>query len=185
MIKPLPKTIYQCSSCKGVSIKFYGQCPFCKNWNTLEPQTVYKKVNPIKKVSDKRKAKIVKLQGEPSELDKWFEDRAVEARKHPFCENCGDNVSYCLNHSDTKIKRSVHGHICPKKTFKSIMCHKDNHVLLCGVFSNNQCHAEADSTQENLRQMPVFKIMCERVKLFRDLITEKKTHTLPFEFMLP
>ena len=30
------KTVYTCTACGGTSPKWLGQCPHCREWNTLE-----------------------------------------------------------------------------------------------------------------------------------------------------
>ena len=40
---PKPKTIFVCSACGYESPRWYGKCPSCESWNTLEetaPQAV-------------------------------------------------------------------------------------------------------------------------------------------------
>lgn len=34
------KTVYRCSNCQRESLKWAGQCPQCKSWNTLEEVAV-------------------------------------------------------------------------------------------------------------------------------------------------
>ena len=36
MAKSAKKTMYVCSECGYDSSKWYGQCPSCKQWNTME-----------------------------------------------------------------------------------------------------------------------------------------------------
>lgn len=43
------KEVYICSNCKAESLQWKGQCPNCKEWNTLEPATVKKTNSPHKK----------------------------------------------------------------------------------------------------------------------------------------
>ena len=40
-----PKTIYTCRECGGTSPRWLGQCPHCKEWNTLD-ETVAEPTGP-------------------------------------------------------------------------------------------------------------------------------------------
>jgi hypothetical protein len=57
------------------------------------------------------------------------------------------------------------------------MCNNLNVLYLCGIFSNNQCHANYDNfPQEKVRQMKIFpktQLMFEELKNY---ITEKITY---------
>ena len=37
------KEAYRCTACGKQSLRWQGQCPSCKEWNTLEPMTVTRK----------------------------------------------------------------------------------------------------------------------------------------------
>lgn len=54
------KETYICSNCKAESLQWKGQCPNCKEWNTLEAVTVKKTNSPYKKTI--KANKVIALQ---------------------------------------------------------------------------------------------------------------------------
>ncbi len=53
------KETYICSNCKAESPQWKGQCPNCKEWNTLELATVKKTNSFIKKAIKSNKAIVL------------------------------------------------------------------------------------------------------------------------------
>ncbi len=64
------KTIYICSSCGASSPQWMGQCPKCRQWNTLEEEVTSSL--PIPAVSGMQTPKVMRLQD------------ATEDERHPF-----------------------------------------------------------------------------------------------------
>ncbi|MBQ6936582.1 MAG: AAA family ATPase, partial [Clostridia bacterium] len=45
------KSIYICTNCGYESAKWYGKCPSCNEWGTLDEETIIKETKTTKKVS--------------------------------------------------------------------------------------------------------------------------------------
>lgn len=56
------KTVYACSSCGGQSIQWRGQCPHCREWNTLEPVRAASKKAAMGAMAHSRAAAPVSLE---------------------------------------------------------------------------------------------------------------------------
>jgi len=55
------KTVFFCKECGYESPKWVGQCPGCKEWNTMVEEVVSKKAAPVRLSSPTTKAKVSKL----------------------------------------------------------------------------------------------------------------------------
>lgn len=111
----------------------------------------------IKKYSEKRKL-------ERACLPEFFK-KHIEIAKSKFCEECGNRLSGHV---------SEIAHVIPKQYFKSVMCLDINVLYLCGMFSDNQCHANYDNfPQEKVKEMNIFPKVQKIFKELQELITEK------------
>jgi hypothetical protein len=111
-------------------------------------------------------------------LNNWFQYQHQHAGDW-LCENCGAP----LDHFDEKVRRSHHAHILPKKIFKSVADHPNNHLLLGGMFSPCGCHYAFDASWERASRMHVFQIAKDKFLLFRHLLTEKERRLVPDIFL--
>lgn len=109
-----------------------------------------------------------------SELQKYYSFHIVESPVF-FCENCGDAVS--LSNFDFAVSHQAH--IIPKSIFKSVASILDNHLVLCGKGTANQCHAEYDSNWEKASRMPVMQLAIVRFTTFMHLIDANERRHLP------
>lgn len=103
-------------------------------------------------------------------LTEFFIRHVEKIRKEKLCcANCGD-----------KLKGDVSevAHRLPKSTFKSIQCDDDNVVYLCGMYSNNMCHALYDGTNEQLQSLNVFAEEKLKVEELLEKVTEKYNYKL-------
>lgn len=162
------KTKFTCSSCGKVHTQWFGKCNCCGSWNTIVESEVTPKKYSIPKVSEKKKLKDSLPSG--AELENWFEMQKKKALLNPFCENCGTNILHQLESEEQWVWKSSHAHIFPKKTFKSIMTHEDNHLLLCRL-----CHGQFDSSWTNASKMKVWEIAKVRAQKLLPSITESIT----------
>lgn len=161
------KVKFTCIICDRVHTQWFGKC-HCGAWNTIVKSEVTPKKYSIPKVSEKKKLKDLLHKGD--ELDNWFEKQHKLALLNPFCENCGTNILHQLNSEEQWVWKSSHAHIFPKKTFKSINIHKDNHLLLCRL-----CHGQFDSSWVNASKMKVWSIAKDRAQKLLPYITESIT----------
>lgn len=162
------KTKFTCSGCGKVHTQWFGKCNCCGSWNTIVESEVTPKKYSIPKVSEKKKLKDSLPSG--AELENWFEKQKKKALLNPFCENCGTNILHQLESEEQWVWKSSHAHIFPKKTFKSIMTHEDNHLLLCRL-----CHGQFDSSWTNASKMKVWAIAKYRAQKLLSSITESIT----------
>ena len=149
------KTKFTCSSCGKIHTQWFGKCNCCGSWNTIVESEVAPKKYSIPKVSEKKKLKDSLPSG--AELENW-------------CENCDTNILHQLESEEQWVWKSSHAHIFPKKTFKSIMTHEDNHLLLCRL-----CHGQFDSSWTNASKMNVWSIAKSRAQKLLPFITESIT----------
>lgn len=115
----------------------------------------------IKKYSQKA---LEKRKLERACLPEFFQ-RHIEIAKSKCCEECNQKLSGHV---------SEIAHVIPKQYFKSVMCSNLNILYLCGMFSNNQCHANYDNfPQEKVKKMNIFPKVQKIFKELEQLITEK------------
>lgn len=57
-----PKTVYVCSACGNVSVKWQGRCPDCGGWDTYVEQIQSPAAQPMIKTAPGRRVQAVKLQ---------------------------------------------------------------------------------------------------------------------------
>lgn len=127
--------MYVCK-CGYKSVKHMGQCPMCKEWNTLIEQVEVKKAYRIPKISAKRKREIEASKGN-NELDLWFAARREDMTG--FCKcGCGAKSS----RGDDKFYKFSICHILPKSRFKSVATHPLNFIEL--AFWGG-CHSNMDN----------------------------------------
>ena len=111
----------------------------------------------INKYSEKRKL-------ERACLPEFFQ-KHIEIAKSKFCEECGSK----LKGNVTEI-----AHVIPKQYFKSVMCLDLNILYLCGLYSDNNCHANYDNfPQEKVKEMNIFPKVQKIFKELQESITEK------------
>ena len=125
-----------------------------------------KKKTRIKKVSDKRAAKLKeqKESGSDKSLDEWFN----EIEKKHFTIN-GGSCMECGLWIPPQYARHATAHLLPKKLFKSVATHELNYLILgagCG------CHNKTHRV-DTFVQMKVFPEAARRIKILVPL--------LPFE----
>jgi len=161
------KTKFTCTKCERVHTQWFGRC-HCGAWNTIVESEVAIKKYSIPKVSEKKKLRDSLPSG--ADLEIWFEMQKNRAKLNPTCENCGTNIAYQLGSENAWIWKSSHAHIFPKKTFKSIMTHEDNHLLLCRI-----CHGQFDSSWQNASKMKVWEIAKIRAEKLLPYIKESIT----------
>jgi len=179
MIATKTKYKFTCTSCGKPHVKESVFCPNCQSYNTIISEEVKPKRNFISPISKKKQQALLESKGEANPLDIWFGERRKEALENAVCENCGASVFWWLESEDNKVRRSVHGHIIPKSKFPSCATHPLNHVLLCGVGSQNCCHQSFDSTHDIQTRMVVFPLAKERFNKFKHLITESTSRLNP------
>ena len=64
------KTYFVCTNCGAQTTKWYGRCPECGEWNTLQEETVQSKPSVSKKASAKAgSARTVSLDEVTSDSD--------------------------------------------------------------------------------------------------------------------
>ncbi|NNE56238.1 MAG: DNA repair protein RadA, partial [Flavobacteriales bacterium] len=63
------KTVFFCSSCGNESVKWLGQCPSCKEWNTLQEEVIQKGPPAAQRVKDNQKHAPTPLQSIPLQTD--------------------------------------------------------------------------------------------------------------------
>lgn len=176
------KIEYECS-CGKKYPKWQGKCDACGKWNSLEEKIIPSKIYRLPKVSLKRKEQNKQPDIEKGLLDKWFDERIAEAKKQPYCENCGASLLYQLNSSNVATRRSVVAHILPKRKvggFPSVATHPLNRWFACGIGSLNLCHSTYDSSWEKAVKMPVWDEVIARFELFKSEVTES-TYKIPKE----
>lgn len=103
---------------------------------------------------------------------KEFFERHIQRAKGSYCENCGRKL---MGHA------SEIAHIFEKSFFKSVSKNDNNVLYLCGMWSENQCHAIFDSTLTAMSQMKCFSKALEKYKIIRNEIKEKNKKFYLFE----
>lgn len=130
-----------------------------------------KKPYSIKKISDKRAAKIKeqRLAGTDSEMDLFF--KSMRKTMKGRCLFCGADT---LKKDDDKFHFSL-AHLLPKATFKSIATHPSNIIELC--FYNNSCHTNFDAgmiTWEFIKDSKEWEIIKEQLLEILPLVAEEE-----------
>lgn len=102
----------------------------------------------------------------PSGLPEFFERHTKAIKDNQIkCEECGCNLRGAVDEV---------AHILPKQYFKSIKTEDSNVLYLCGMFSENNCHAKYDNgSNEAVKNMKIFQKVSERFEELQELITEK------------
>lgn len=99
-----------------------------------------------------------------TELEKWFAyQMAVNEKK---CQNCGMS----LNSLREREWRGSQHHILEKSIFKSVMYHKNNHLVL-GYYC---CHPVWHQNMESAKKMKVFEIARLKVQALLPLLTSSE-----------
>lgn len=146
-----------CKSCGNERFIFSkGRCEFCAKKEDAKP---------IKRITEKAKDK---RREERKDFPAFFEMAAVEVRRNPFCQNCGQPIKASLSpHWNT-------AHILNKSTYKSVSTHPENFVILCSSKDNtgNDCHKYFDDHILARIHMNVFKIAKQKFEKFKDQVLE-------------
>lgn len=77
------------------------------------------------------------------------------------CEETGEGINFNIQKAidgdafNLLIEKSWCAHILPKRNFPTVATDKDNCIILSGMYSKNQSHAEFDSTWEKASKMKV------------------------------
>ncbi len=135
-----------------------------------------KKSYQIKKVSDRRAAKIKEQQqsGTDSEMDLFF--KSMRKSMTGKCLFCGADT---MKKDNDKFHFSL-AHLLPKSSFKSIATHPSNIIELC--FYNNSCHTNFDSgkiTWEFIRDSKEWDVIKEQLFEILPLVApEEQKHKL-------
>lgn len=153
MIKSRKKKCVECGEEKKIFSK--GRCQKCASQNkTL-------KTSPLKKSSTTKKATEGKKELQEKRKE-YFEYHINNIKINNIsCEECGDS----LNGDISEV-----AHIISKSKNPETEHLKENILYLCGVNSNNQCHAKFDQSSESRKRMKVFLKAVEQVKAFEDKI---------------
>lgn len=98
-----------------------------------------------------------------------FFQKMCEIARVSVCEECGTR----LRGDSTEVAHIV------KKTSDGgnpeVGTESDNIIFLCGVYSENQCHAKFDSSLVVREKMKVFPLILEKFILFQDKIKNWNT----------
>jgi hypothetical protein len=161
------------SKIKNKDSEHFGKscCPLhAKQLNKYtENKTVLKK-SPIKS-SNKPIKKFTKKGMEKRKADRegygdfFIKHIQIVINEKKVCENCGDKLR------GTGVDEIAHS--LSKGKYKSVATEDLNILYLCGIFSENQCHANYDKDYSTRVLMPVFKIAKERYLLFKDKVLEE------------
>jgi hypothetical protein len=130
-----------------------------------------KKPYQIKKVSDKRAAKIKEQSksGSDSEMDLFF--KSMRKSMKGKCLFCGADT---MKKDDDKFHFSL-AHLLQKSVFKSVATHPDNIIELC--FYNNSCHTNFDNgmiTWEFIKDSKEWEIIKEKLLEVLPLVAENE-----------
>lgn len=104
-------------------------------------------------------------------LQVWFEQRARELAKHPYCAECGAYIP-------EKYYRHATAHVLPKSPtsgFPSVATHEENYLFLgagCG------CHNKTDRW-DKFSQMKVWGLAIEKIKKMYPSIHPSERRRLP------
>jgi len=91
------KTIFKCSSCQKETLKWAGQCPQCKSWNTLEEVTV---------TAPPASAQVAKAE---RERQKWIGDQGEAAQISSAADHAKQAESHRIQFVDPELKRVFGG----------------------------------------------------------------------------
>jgi len=155
--------------CKGCETKQFifskGLCSFCAGKNkpySISRSTISlgKNKKPITKQTSKNKEKRKTERAGYGEFFQKMIQRIIDERI--CCENCGNqltgHVSECA-------------HIVSKSKHPEVATVEDNILFLCGLFSDNSCHANFDSSLSKRATLFCFSAAKEKYKLFKHLVT--------------
>lgn len=135
-----------------------------KTHKTLKNSSNFSKNKGLKKTRKKRENR--------SEYPEFF-TRHIEhiIKSNQLCENCGDRL---------KGNASEVAHIIAKSTNPEVATDDDNIIYLCGLFSENQCHAKFDSGGSNRVQMACFGAARKKFEKIKEKIAVITPETLIF-----
>ncbi len=105
---------------------------------------------------------------EKTELELYFDEAAVELKKKPYCENCGEFIP-------EKYYRHATAHLYPKKTFPSIASNPLNRIFAgagCG------CHNETHRW-DTMQKMNCFPTILKKMIELYPLISEDEKRNVP------
>lgn len=110
---------------------------------------------------------LEKRKEERKDFPEFFQ-KHIEIAKNKFCEECGEKL---------KGHVSEIAHILNKSYYKSISTDDDNVVYLCGMFSQNQCHSNFDSSDnKKFKEMLVYTKIILKFAELENKIKEKITY---------
>lgn len=123
------------------------------------------KSNKLKKTYKKKQSR--------AEYPEFFK-RHIEhiITSNQLCENCGARL---------RGNSSEVAHIIAKSTNPEVATDDDNIIYLCGLFSENQCHAKFDSGSSNRVQMACFGVAKKKFAKIKDKILVITPEILIFE----
>lgn len=88
------------------------------------------------------------------------------------CENCQQPL---------RGNVSEVAHILSKSKHLEVSTNEANVLYLCGMFTDNGCHAEFDNSLSRRREMPVFLLAAERYKLIQHLVEKESAESRQFD----
>lgn len=137
-----------------------------------------KKIYQIKKVSDKKAAKIKeqKQQGTDNELDLFF--NAMRKRCKGKCLFCNEVTTY----KNDELWRISIAHLLEKSKFKSVATHESNWIELCW-----NCHRKLDDgiiTWELLHDSKEWSIIEEKLLEVLPLVAEHERKHKPYSKLI-
>jgi len=148
-----------------------GYCRSHQNLRTdLDRRSSYEKaMNPKLKLRNRNldregvlTIEEVQVVGKNTELNKWFDEIAIEIAKNPYCWNCQTFIP-------SDYYRHATAHIFPKSLFPSVSTHPLNYLVLgsgCG------CHHTFDKSVEAASKMKIWRTACARFMIFEERIVE-------------
>jgi len=124
----------------------------------------------IKRVSDKKKAKLKEDKPKKEAQLQWFKDRISEMQGK--CMECGEPIN---KHVFSFAIMSI-AHVLAKRDnmFPSVATHKDNSIELC---VKNGCHDRYDRSWEDAAQMKIWPVVVEKFKkIYPSIAASEKRH---------
>lgn len=127
----------------------------------------------INKVSIKKKSPEIK---KPTEINTEYYIPILEGRRVLVCEETSESLRYNKDFKNNKELlhrlKSWCAHILPKAHFKTVATDTDNLMILSGMYSTNQAHAEYDSTWEKASKMKVAEKAIVYIESVMDKLTD-------------
>lgn len=156
-----------------------GACIDCGNSGGLiarRCQSCYWKYRrKVKKESPAERLKIANKGKAKKELDIFFASQILNIPT--YCEECGTNLTGWRSINP----KAIIAHILPKRKtygFPSVATHPQNRMFFCVP-----CHTDFDNKgSDHIAKMKSLPVMRERLKEFRDRLTESEKERIPEPF---